>query len=67
MNEEKETEIIAEVFKVEDTYRARIKDTDKDITSLVDNQAKLKYAFERSGLIRGKKDKDGNYKWRVMG
>ncbi len=62
-----EIDIIAEVFKVENTYRARKKGTDEDITDIINNTAKLKYAYERSGLIRGKKDKTGNYIWRVMG
>jgi len=59
-------EIIAEVFKDGANYQAKIKDTETDITDLIDNPAKLKYAFERSGLVRGKKDKNGNYIWRVM-
>lgn len=65
-------EIIAKVFKSNESdseraYLAKIKDTNKFITEWIFDQAKLKYAYEHSGLVRGKKDKDGNYKWRVMG
>ncbi len=69
MNSEQEfpAEIIAEVLKTDDSYSAKMDNTDEDITELIDNQAKLKYAYEHSGFVRGKKDKDGNYKWRVMG
>ena len=57
--------IIAEVYKKNNDYFAKIKETDTDITILIDNTAKLKYAYEHSGLIRGKKDENGEYKWRV--
>jgi len=65
-------EIIAEVFENKQKnattkYLAEIQNSNIEITDLIDNQVKLKYAFERSGLIRGKKDKNGNYKWRVVG
>ncbi len=60
-------EIIAEVYKEGGIYRAKIKGTDKDVTDLIDNQPKLKYAYERSKLVRGKKDGSGNYNWRVIG
>jgi len=59
-------EIIVEVTKVADKYIAKLKDKGTDLTDLIDNQAKLKYAHERSGLVKGKKDKDGKYNWRVM-
>lgn len=60
-------EVIAEVFKSGANYRAVVKGTKNDITEIIDNPAKLQYAFERSGLVKGKKDKEGNFKWRVMG
>jgi len=65
-------EIITEVFESSEKdsnriYKAKIQGTDKEITEWIYDQAKLKYAFERSGLIRGKKDKDGDFKWRVIG
>jgi len=58
-------EIIAEVYKKGKNFGAKIEGTDKDITKLIDNIPKLKYAYERSGFIIGKKDSDGTYKWRA--
>lgn len=59
-------EIIAEVYKDGINYKAKIKDTENDITDLINNPAKLKYAYERSGSIRGKKNNTGIYDWRVI-
>lgn len=59
-------EILAEVFKEQGNYRARIIDSKKDITEIIDDPAKLKNAYEKSGLVRGKKNKDGGYDWRVI-
>lgn len=64
-------EIIAEVTKNPDShsprqYIAKVRGTDEDITDLIYNQPKLRYAYERSGLVRGKKSKEGIYIWRVI-
>ncbi len=59
-------EIIAEVYKESSNYKARLKDTEQDITEIIDNPSKLQYAFERSGLVRGRKGADGIYVWRVI-
>ena len=65
-DQDQPSEIIAEVHKEGGNYRAKIRDTGKDITGMIDNPAKLKYAYERSGLVRGKRNKDGSYDWRVV-
>jgi len=59
-------EIIAEVFKEHGNYRARIIESKKDITEMIDDPAKLKNAYDKSGLIRGKKNKEGGYDWRII-
>ena len=64
-------EIIAEVSENKQKnattkYLAEIQNSNIEITDLIDNQVKLKYAFERSGLIRGKRDANGNFVWRVL-
>ena len=65
-------EIIAEVKESSENsakrrYRAKIQGTDKDITEWIYDQNKLKYAFEHSGLIKGKRSDEGGFSWRVIG
>jgi len=68
INSEQEfpAEIIAEVLKTDNSYSAKMDDTGEDITELINNQAKLKYAYEHSGFVRGKRDANGNFVWRVL-
>lgn len=58
-------EIIAEAYKKGDNFHAKIQGTDTDITELINNTPKLKYAYKHLVLIKGKKDRYGNYKWRA--
>jgi len=65
----KDTEIILTltVSKVnnKDVYRAIDTNTGIDYTSKVNNM-KMKYAVVNKGVIRGREDSSGNYKWRVI-
>lgn len=59
-----EGEIIANVSKNGDNYVA-ISIDGKDLTSTVNNQAKLKYAFDNNGVVRGRIKNDALI-WRVV-
>lgn len=59
-------EIVAEVYKEGGAYHAKIKDTGEDITALIDDPEKLMRASKQSGLVHGRKNKEGGYVWRVM-
>lgn len=65
----KETEIILSltVTKVngKDIYTATDVNTGIDYTDKVNNM-KMKYAIINKGVIRGREDSIGNYKWRVI-
>lgn len=58
-------EIIAKVTFSKAAFRAEDISNGRSVTSLVNDQAKLKYAFKNSGYVRGIKGDDGKYKWRA--
>lgn len=57
-------ELIGYVYEKDGKYIA-ISEDGKDLTSTVDNQSKLKYAFKHKGVVRGRL-KDNNLVWRVV-
>lgn len=57
-------ELIGYVYEKDGKYVA-IAEDGKDLTSTIDNQAKLKYAFKNKGVVRGRL-KENTLTWRVV-
>jgi len=56
--------IIAQVIQNEDGKYSAIAGDGFDFTALINNQPKLKYVFNNSKKVSGKRNADGTYTWR---
>jgi sarcosine oxidase delta subunit len=63
-------EIIADVFPANapdnNSFIAKNRVTNEDLTNQINNQKKLKYAFDNKGVLRGRTKDDGSITWRVV-
>jgi len=59
-------EIIATVETEADAFIAKNRETGEDLTQVINNQKKLKYAFDNAGVLRGRTKEDGSIVWRVV-
>ena len=59
-------EIIALVEQNATLFIAKNRETGEDVTEQINNQKKLKYAFDNKGVLRGRTKEDGTITWRVV-
>jgi len=59
-------EMIALVETDANSFIAKNRDTGEDLTESINNQKKLKYAWENKGVLRGRTKEDGTIIWRVV-
>ena len=59
-------EIIAVVETDANAFIAKNRETGEDLTQVINNQKKLKYAFDNAGVLRGRTKEDGSIVWRVV-